>query len=490
MRNKTFAIILASLLGIGSASAQYNETNNLFYHSFRTPQSNQLNPAFFPNKNTFYLTLPSFGLRFGAPLSISDIMYYDEASGNTVISINRILDSLTTNNRFRLGYDMDIVGFGLKIGNTFVDFNTRWINNFSMGLPMDMVNALLNGNVDENGQAINEVRLLNGDLLNFQSYLEMSLGLGHRFPLLGLTVGARAKLLSGVMNLQTDNSRIVLNTEDDMESVSVDAYYQLQGALCVPIDSNLSNFSISDIGINEVLGAFGANTGVAFDLGAKYDFGPFSFSASINDLTAGIHWKKNTYTVSPVGGHSTITIEGDNVRTILNQGEMNTDSLTARMQQFLNDLVPDTTTGADYWFSIPTKINLGASFSFAKILRAGLLFHGQFDRGLLSQKNKYELDLTDEIKNTFRFNTTLSFHANLFNWAEVIIGSSIVDDGKKINPLNPGVGLVFTPATAFQVYLMADYVSSIYLVEAKAFNVKFGLNLLFGMGGGSAIVEN
>ena len=152
--------------------------------------------------------------------------------------------------------------------------------------------------------------------------------------------------------------------------------------------------------------------------------------------------------------------------------------------------MPDTTTDADYWFSIPTKINLGASFSFAKILRAGLLFHGQFDRGLLSQRNKYELDLTGDIKNTFRFNTTLSFHANLFNWAEVIIGSSIVYDGKKINPLNPGIGLVFTPATAFQVYLMADYVSSIYLVEAKAFNVKFGLNLLFGMGGGSAIVEN
>lgn len=489
MKNRTIAIIAVLMLGMGTATAQYNETNNLFYHSFRTPQSNQLNPALYPNKNTFFLTLPSFGMRFGAPLSISDIVYYDEPSGNTIISVNRMLDSLTSDNRFRLGMDMDIVGLGLHIGNTFVTLNARWVNDFSLGIPIDIVNALLNGNVDDNGQVINEVRLLNGDLLNFTSYLETSLGVGHRLAALGLTIGARAKLLSGVMNLQTDNSRIVLNTADNLDSVSVDAYYQLQGALCVSVDS-LKSFNFSHLTIGDIIGAFGSNTGVAFDIGAKYDMGPFSFSASINDLTAGIHWKNNTYTVTPNGGHAAFSFDGQNVRTILDQGEMNTDSISAQLQNFLDDLTPDTTTGADYWFSIPTKMNIGASFSFAKILRAGLLLHGQWDRGLLSRSNKYELDLTGDIKNTFRFNTTLTFGLNLFNWAELIVGSSIVYDGKKINPFNPGVGLVLTPATAIQMYMMADYVSSIYLVEAKAFNVKFGMNILIGNGGASAIVEN
>lgn len=489
MKHRSIAIIAAVLLGIGSAAAQYNETNNLFYHSFRTPQSNQLNPAFFPNKNTFYMTMPSFGMRFGAPLSISDIMYYDQTTDNTVISINRILDSLTTNNRFRLGIDMDIIGFGLRVGNTFITLNARWVNDFSLGIPMDMVNALLTGNVDDNGQVLNEVRLLDGDLMNFTSYLETSLGVGHRLSALGLTIGARAKLLSGVMNVQTDNSRIVLNSGNELDSVSIDAYYQIQGALCVPVDS-LETFNLSHLGIGDIIGAFGSNTGVAFDIGAKYDLGPFAFSLSVNDLTAGIHWKKNTYTVGPNGGHATFTFDGANVRTILDRGEMNTDSVTAQLQNFLTNLTPDTATGADYWFSIPTKLNIGASYSFAKLLRAGLLLHGQWDRGLMSRKNNYELDLTGDLKNTFRFNTTLTLGVNLFNWAELIVGSSIVYDGSKINPLNPGVGMVFSPATALQMYVMADYVSSIYLVEAKAFNVKFGLNLLIGNGGGAAIVEN
>ena len=487
MKNKILAIIAVSLLGIGSAAAQYNETNNLFYHSFRVPQSNQLNAAFFPNKNTFFLTLPSLGTRFGSPLAISDFIYYDATKQQTIISIDSILSSLNNNNRFRFGVDFDIIGAGLRIGNTFVTFNTRLVNDLSFGIPIDMVNALLVGNVDQNGNSVNEVTLLDGDLLNFQSYLEMGVGLGHRFPMLGLTVGARAKLLSGVANMQTDNSRIVLNTADDLESLTADVYYQLQASTAIGLDSTLS---FSNIGVDYVLGAFGANTGIAFDLGAKYDLGPFSFSFALNDLTGGIHWKKNIYTVAPNGGHATWTFDGENLRTILDNGAMNTDSLTASIEDFLNGLKPDTTSGGDYWYSVPTKLNIGASFSFAKLFRAGLLLHGQWDRGLLSHSNKYEFDLTGDLKNTFRFNTTLSFGVNLFNWAEVMVGSSIVYDGKKINPFNPGVGLVFTPATAVQMYVMADYVSSIYLVEAKAFNVKFGFNLLFGMGGGAQIVEN
>jgi hypothetical protein len=38
------------------------------------------------------------------------------------------------------------------------------------------------------------------------------------------------------------------------------------------------------------------------------------------------------------------------------------------------------------------------------------------------------------------------------------------------------------------MYFAADYVSSIYLIEAKAFNVRFGMNVLIG--GGSKISQN
>ena len=124
------------------------------------------------------------------------------------------------------------------------------------------------------------------------------------------------------------------------------------------------------------------------------------------------------------------------------------------------------------------------------MFRAGLLFHGQFDRGLLSKGNVFKHDLGNNITNTFRFNTTLSFGANLFNWLEVTAGNSFVYDGSHFDAINPGVGLVFTPATVLQIYLIGDYVSSLYLVKAESFSLKFGINLLFGNGGGNRILQN
>ena len=87
------------------------------------------------------------------------------------------------------------------------------------------------------------------------------------------------------------------------------------------------------------------------------------------------------------------------------------------------------------------------------------------------------------MQNTFRYNTTLSVGLNLFNWIELIAASSVVYDGQKLSPLNPGLGLIFTPATVLQTYFFVDYASSIHLVDMKAFNIKFGMNILIGRGG-------
>ena len=131
--------IAAALAITLSAAAQYNETNNLFYHAFRTPQSTDLNPAFFPNRNTVYLRLPGIGMQFGSPVSISD-MAYVEGDTATIIDVTNILDALTDNNRIRFGADIDLFGFGFKVRNLFFNFNSPvyslfcflFCNNFSL----------------------------------------------------------------------------------------------------------------------------------------------------------------------------------------------------------------------------------------------------------------------------------------------------------------------------------------------------------------------
>lgn len=485
--NRIIAIAAALLIAVG-AQAQYNETNNLFYHAFRTPQSNLLNPALYPTNNTFYLQLPSLGVHFGSPLAINDIARLDTtASGdiNTVIDINKMLAAITIDNDFRFGTDINIFGFGFKTGNTFVTANVRMMNSINVGLPISTINALLRGNVDAYGNPIREVNLVDGDLLNFTNYLEAGIGAGHFIESINLTVGGRAKLLYGVANLQTDNTRAILITDDDFESVGVDLYYEIQGGSAVAVDSN----GVRMTSVGELLNVFKANTGLSFDIGAKYDVGPFSFSASIIDLTAGIHWKRNTTVVTPEGGHTTVTFDGQEVTGMLNGGNLNSDSLTAYYQDVINGFAP-TANGGEYWSSIPTKLNIGASYNFGKMFRAGLLLHGQFDRGLLSKKNTYNLDLGIKIPNTFRFNSTLTLGIDIFNWTEVLVGSSVVYDGQHVDFFNPGIGLVLSPFKIFQFHVMADYISSIYLADAKAFNVKFGFSMLFGNGGKDKISQD
>ena len=466
--------------------AQYDETNNLFYHTMRTPQSNLLNAAFFPTNNTFFLMLPGVDMQFGSPMAMSDVIHYDRQQQVTVVDLNNMLSCLSDENRFRVGADVSVLGFGLKVKNVFVTLNTRMKNTINVGLPISTINALLQGNTDANGQPIAEVRLMDGDLLNAQSYMESSLGVGYKIKSLGLTVGARTKLLYGIANVQTDNTSVVLETKEGYDQMVARMYYEMQMATCVPIDPETNEFNFS---VGDLLTLSKANTGLAFDLGARWDFGPFIFSFAINDLSAGIHWHNNVRTWVPENGQGVIEFDGMDIGNLLDHGTMNTDSLTNYLQERLDGMMPkQTENGNEYWYSIPTKINLGASYNFARMFRAGLLFHGQFDRGLLSKKNAVQFDLGDNVSNTFRWNTTLSCGLNFKNWVELIVASSAIYDGSRLDLFNPGVGFVFTPASIFQIYVMTDYISSIYLADSKAFNLKVGLNLLFGKGGRRSIV--
>lgn len=474
------AIVLVAIL-FGSAQAQYCETNNLFYHAFRTPQTAELNPALFPNKTTVYVKLPGVGVQFGSPVAIEDVLR-NQGDTLTVIDVNHLLDALGKDNNLHFDADINLFGFGFKTGNLFLNFNTRLVSIFNFNIPGTLLDAVRYGNSDASGNPISTVDILNGDIFNTTSYLEMAIGGGYYIEPINLTVGGRIKYLLGLANVQTDNTSATLNTDAGFEGIHADIYYEFLSAGVADIDST----GKVKVNTSEL---FKGNGGMAFDLGARYDFGPFSFSFAINDLSAGIHWNKNVKSIVPKDNHIVVNFNGEDATSLLQGGTLNTDSLIAYYQNIITGIRPTTSNSTDYWYCIPTKINLGANYNFAKQFRAGILFHGQLDRGLLSKRNVNNINIT-EVSNTFRFNTTLSAGVNLFNWAEFIIGNSIVYDGSKINALNPGVGIVLTPATVFQIYLMGDYMSNIYLVKAKDFNLKVGINFLFGDGGATRYAQD
>ena len=75
---------LMTLAGSNVARAQYDETNNMFYHMLRTPQSNLLNPAFFPTNSSWYITLPGADIQFGSPVAVSDFIKYDRVNERAI----------------------------------------------------------------------------------------------------------------------------------------------------------------------------------------------------------------------------------------------------------------------------------------------------------------------------------------------------------------------------------------------------------------------
>lgn len=478
-----FILILAATTATHTAQAQYNSDNNLFYHTFRSPQSNLLNAAFFPSQSNIYIQLPTAGMQFGLPVAIGDFVSYDPSQEITVVNVNQLLDTLSETNQIRLGADVNILGLGVKLGRTFITFNTRLNNNINIGLPISALNMVLKGNVDANGNPISEVTVIDGDLINAQSYLEASVGAGHYFDFINLTVGARAKLLYGVANLQSSNTRAILATGDNYDDLSARLYYELQASMFAPFDTSTMNFILDP---NALTDLSQANIGVAFDFGAKFDLGPFAFSMSINDISTGIHWKNNGYTLVPKNGETSIEFDGFSINSIVDEGALNADSLGAYFSDKIEELTEFSLNDTcNYWYSIPTKFNLGASVSLAKLLRAGLLFHGQLDKGLFNNNGQIfdkEMAIEGVKNNTFRFNTTLSLHFNLFNWMEIVAGSSVVYDGVNMDYFNPGAGVIISPATMLQFYVMADYISSIYLIDAKAFNIRTGLNMIIGKG--------
>lgn len=54
------ALGMVALCTQSRAQLSYSETNHLFYHTLRTPQSTLDNVALFPTNNTFYIMFPEW----------------------------------------------------------------------------------------------------------------------------------------------------------------------------------------------------------------------------------------------------------------------------------------------------------------------------------------------------------------------------------------------------------------------------------------------
>lgn len=463
---KKTVLFLSTMLWLAlsgmTASAQSLNENALLYHSLRSPISTQLNPALFPNNSRWYVTLPHFEAGFGLPMSYKDLgLEYDAARDVTVLDLNHLLDVLEQNgNNISISSNIELLGFGFKVADKLHFFASTGLRvSSNINVPFNDLKLLTEGNSGENHSlVIGDARVFDA-----QTYLHVSGGAAYDFSVIPLTVGARANLLIGAEIVSAENMTINLTTAADNSSLTATSDYLMRMAGLAYLKERTDD-SQNPFDFDYTLGMPG-NLGFTFDLGAKYSFKGFDFSFSLLDVGPGIHWKDNPMILTPKNKDASITFDGLELSSVISGGELDT-SFISNLKDSLFNMIDYESEAGDFWYGVPTRIYLGASYTLFDLIRVGYLFHGEWSKGVFYGNNN------------FRCNNTLSAHLSLFDWFELSLANSLTFDGGKSSFFNPGISASLNLGKVFQLYAGVDYVSSLYATDIKSARVFFGASLV------------
>ena len=199
----------------------------------------------------------------------------------------------------------------------------------------------------------------------------------------------------------------------------------------------------------------------------------FDFSASLLDLGASIDWKENVRHIVPANGEGTFSFSGIDLNEMLSAGSFSDTMFTQMVDSLMAMVDPTTVEGGSYRTYLPAKLNLSAMFRVTPWFRVGAMYHGEFDI-----KSSQPLNSAAFQPRNYRGRASVVGQVSLADWIEVIANVAVVDDGANVSWFNPGVGVSLSLFKAIQVYALMDYISNIYLVDAKSFSVSVGLNLM------------
>ena len=427
------------------------QISTLLYNSKHIPQKNVSNPAFFVNSGG-YMSFPSVNLDFSSPLSYNNCFKYSPDEDVLIIQTESILENLALQNELNMDLTVGILGFGFKAKRNFYTFGIQLRNNVSVGLPRDLLSFVVEGNIDENDCGRN-LTLIDEDLLNISSYVEYAFGFGRQMND-KITLGARAKLLQGVFNANTLETKVMLNTDPGIRTIGIDMDYLLR--VSSPLSYNFDEF--------EVLTYFPNNWGYALDFGLNYQISNrISFAASVLDIGQ-IYWKENVAMITPTEGSGNITFSGLEWESLFSEeGQFNENFFSNLGDSLLNEMSQydiDTISQNPYWETLPWKVNVSVNYDLNKVLGFSLMYRGE--------KRKFD----------FYNSVTAGVNINLWDWLE-IMACNTINDLENGDLINPGAGFSMSLFKVLQLYTLVDYTDAEYLVDGKSFRFLFGLNLVF-----------
>lgn len=457
-------ILIVLLSGISRINAQ---DVNSFYFMRGIPQVYQINPAFQPECN-FFLGLPGL-----APMKVrtsnssfefGDLIQYSDRIDSLVTFLHpdgiggeAFLDRLDDQNSFISEFSTSLASFGFRREDTYFTFDIRERFSYRMDYSDDYLRLPIVG--PDEGEFFDMDIGLDMSLFN-----EFSMGISQKFSE-QLTVGIRGKLFFGQANVYTERFDLSLATGEEVWEISNDISINTSApylidyvnfAVSAPLETitgNLENFDpeTPDAGEITQLVINPRNFGLGLDIGVDYRlYDWLQLSASLVDFGS-IKWKDRMVNFQHQAEYDYEGVEVD----LLEEEEFVegfVDSLETSYDNF-------TASQVEYRNFLPAKLYIGGAY----------YPHPKISLGLLSRTDFYKGDLRQQ------FTASANFYP--LKMISATVSYSVINNSYK----NIGFGLALK-AFPLNLYLLTDTGPSIYFfpTEAKYFNFKIGMNLMFG----------
>lgn len=442
------------------------------YYMESVPQSSLLNPAHQPRCNMF-ITVASMSLHTETNIKASKL--YSKTNDKWNFITDKDFDYSDLRRRFKRGARLNNQ-WSVELGNVgWRDRNGYWSIGISerfeasAALPSALFTMLDKGLPDGTRLKFNSLRI------NAQAYHEFAVGYSLKLTE-ELTVGARAKYLSGITAVRTDIPRFSVNTGRDQWDIDIDASISASFPIEVNTDADgsisIDSIEMKEMDLREAL-AFALpgirNPGAAVDLGMEYSFNKnFKVSAAVTDLGL-IFWTGETNTVK---AKSSFTYTGPDIDLDeffdgTDMGELLTD---------LGDSVKNSlTTSVTHKFfttGVHPNIYIGGEYTPLHFLSLGLVSRTTFWKSSVSQNFNFSVNVVP------------------YKFFSLTTGMNI--DVKGCCTANFGFSLNLGP---LQYYLMTNGLPVAYRKynidgdkvfapnNVCDFNISTGLNLIFGAKG-------
>lgn len=322
------AVLICCLSLPVMAYAQY--TRNTYFMdnvSFR----NQLNPALTPERG--YFNIPIIGGIQGEAnsnlITIADFEEEDYLQQDVEFFMkDAFMNKLKEQNTIRFSSNLDLLSFGWYKKNNFWNVNVSVKLDGGANIPKNFYRFLRDARGLNQESWSNYSREFGGERINFNSYLEM--GVGHARSINEkLTIGAKAKLLLGIANLDFNIKNIKVSTQlenitpnnnwetmryEDLEKVRGNAMVEAEAVMKASLGTARVEYD-NDGYVKEINGFNGlgfAGVGVGLDLGATYRLNDkMILSAALLDLGF-ISWAKNSSIKATSVQNRTYSFDGQN----------------------------------------------------------------------------------------------------------------------------------------------------------------------------------